>query len=36
VEAASVEDELESWKGADCQSVECGIPVESRARRECG
>lgn len=23
-------------KGAACHSVECGIPVESRALRECG
>jgi hypothetical protein len=28
--ASSVEDGLVSAKGADCQSVECGIPVESR------
>jgi hypothetical protein len=33
-EVVSEEDELVSATGADCQSVECGIPVESRAQRE--
>ena len=30
MEVVSEEDESVLAKGADCQSVECGIPVESR------